>query len=143
MTPFIRSLFMAGIFVLLLAFQSSAAGKDSMAYNLATLQVRNANPESVMMHKKIEPPQSVISEFEWLLQSIQNHSTDDQPAIANSIIETWYITNKKGAKLSLLDIARALSQLIQNTNLFGKEKIPSQLVAKYWLAKYFLPTLKK
>ena len=131
----------------LLAFlvsSSVAAGLDDRApYKLALLHTKNEDPESVLLKRKIEPSGAVISEFEWILQSLRNRCLETEDSLAGTIVETWYVTKQRSARISLLEIARALSQMSQNTNLFGRGKVSFRAVSKYWLAKHFLPMMQR
>ena len=120
----------------------TAIAQDNLAYKLAVLHTKAEEPEKVLLNKPIEPSRAILSEFEWILQSLHNRCLDPETTIANTIIETWYITKKRGSKLSLLEVARALSQMTQNTNLFGRDKVSFRLTSKYWLTKHFRPIKK-
>jgi len=112
--------------------------QETPAYQLAVLHTKSEEPNKKLSNKSIEPSRAVLAEFEWIMQSLQNRCLDSPPSIANTIVETWYVTQRKGGNLSLLEVARALLQMAQNTNLFGLNKVSFRVTSRYWLAKHFL-----
>ncbi len=139
----VRKIFLIFFLMRLLSAPMTVGAEEGIPYKLALLHAKNEDPEKVLLNRKVEPSASVEAEFKWILQGLQNRCVDTENSLANTIVETWYITRHNGGKMTLLEIARALSQVSQNTNLFGQGKINFRLVSKYWLAKHFIPTLQK
>jgi hypothetical protein len=122
---------------------SAERDESSPSYQLAILNAKGENPELAMMDKKITPDESVIAEFEWILQSLHNRCLESDNAIVTTIVETWKVTRRGHLKLSLLDVSRELEKMAGNTSLFGTGKVQFGVTSKYWLAKYYLPNSNK
>lgn len=127
----------ASAFVLLTAgvFTASAqSGKESIAYKLAILYTREGKPEDALLNKPAMPAAAVVSEFQWILDSLKIRCLNPETAIADTIVENWTAVNKNGGKpIGLLETARELATTTKNINLFGKGKVNFRMTSNYWL----------
>ena len=108
-------------------------GEDSLAYKLALIHVRSLNPEDFLVKKNIQPPRATISEFEWILQSLESRCSNPDTALADTMVETWKAMTQKGSTMTLLDVARELSSAARSTTLFGNQKVNFRVTSKVWL----------
>ena len=112
--------------------------EDTFAYKLAVLHIKNEYPQKVLLEGKIEPPTSVIYEFQWILDGMKNRCNNTEEEIASTIVNTW-VSVRPHKDINILETARALSLTARNQSLFGTEKVNFRLTSKYWLAQQISP----
>lgn len=109
------------------------AQQDSLAYQMALLHSKNLNPEKVFLKKNIKPEQALVSEFQWILDSLETRCLNPERAIADTIVENWIIIKSNNIPFTLLEVARELSHAAKNTNAYGIEKVNFRMTSQYWL----------
>jgi hypothetical protein len=109
--------------------------KSTIAYKLAAMHTKNLTPFKSFINKDIEPPSSLVSEFQWIMDELKARCINPENAVADTIVETWMTFRKVSPAVSLLDTARELSKNAKNTTLFGNEKVNFRMTSKYWLAQ--------
>ncbi|MFH1360125.1 MAG: hypothetical protein ABIJ41_03705 [Candidatus Omnitrophota bacterium] len=110
--------------------------QDTIAYKLAKIHTANENIQDVFLKNKIEPAPAIIAEFQWILSSLRNRCFNPENAIADTIMEAWQIMRNWGyTDMTLLDIARDLSQVANNKVLFGFGKVNFRTTTNFWLSQ--------
>ncbi len=112
-----------------------AALEDTIAYKIAILHIRAERAEEMLLKNSLEPPSAVVSEFQWILDTLKQRCINPETAIADTIVETWTALRPYDPDRTLLEVARALSLTARNTVLFGVEKVNFRMTSKYWLAR--------
>lgn len=107
--------------------------RSTIAYKLAQFQVNQEHPEESLRQEKVIPETALVSEFQWILDSLRNRCLNPETAIADTIIETWEILKKNGRQMSVLQVARELNQTAQNAFRSEKQKINFRMSSRYWL----------
>ena len=123
------------IFIVYLLFCASPlhAQQNFLAYNMALIHTQNLNPEKVFLKKNIKPEQALISEFQWILDSLEPRCLNPERTIADTIVETWIVVKSNNLPLTLLEVARELSHTAKNTNAFGVAKVNFRMTSQFWL----------
>jgi hypothetical protein len=109
--------------------------QDSIAYKLAWMHMRDIDPQSAFLKGKVDVPQAILSEFQWLIDSLKQRCLNPENAIADTIRETWLTLKYNGIDMSILDITRELSLSARNTNTFGEKKVNFRITSRYWLTQ--------
>ena len=113
--------------------------KTSVAYKLAALYTESENPDQAFLKKPVKPMEAVVSEFQWILDSLKNRCLNPESAIADTIVETWNTLKKSEKPLTLLQTARELQNATKNTNLLGTKKVNFRMTSKSWLKNKLKP----
>ena len=129
---FLPALVLAG-FYLFVPSSFSRDAEETFAYKLALLYTRHLNPEEAIVNPSLVPERAILTEFQWLMDSLKNRCLDSENAIANTAIQTWQYLKKHGRKFTLLDILRSLNKSSQETTLFGTGKVNFRAVANRWI----------
>lgn len=109
---------------------------NTIAYKLAVIHTRTVNPDQILL-KNQEPPNSVISEFQWILDTIYQRSVNSMDDIATILVEAWQMVKKRGYRdATLLETAHTLSDFTRNNNLFGNGKVNFEKTTEYWILAY-------
>jgi hypothetical protein len=120
---------------------SAMAQEDTIAYKLATLNIKAENPENQLLGKPRKPEAAMVSEFQWILDTLKNRCLNPETAIADTLVETWttanQLLNPQGKSLSLLDTSRQLLAVTRNTKIFGTKKVNFRMTSRYWLQQKF------
>ncbi len=111
--------------------------EDTIAYKLAILQTKDIDPEGALLKKAIEPERATVTEFHWILETLRNRCINPETAIADTIVQTWGFVKQKGMRVTLLDVARELSQAASNRVLFGDKKVNFRMTTAYWINEKF------
>ena len=129
-------IFLLMIFIFSASVSWAQGAEDTIAYKLAVIHTKATDPESVLLKQSVQPSRVIITEFYWIMESLSNRCLNPEKAIADTIIETWQMVKEKGYDISLLEIARQLSQTARNRFLFGDEKVNFRMTTAYWVKQF-------
>jgi len=113
--------------------------KESIAYKLALFHIRTLNP----LDDITEPPQALISEFTWIMESLRARCINPETTLADTLIQTWQVLKSQGSKLSILDVSRELTVQAKNNILFGPGKVNFRMTSNYWLKQFLAKNRKR
>ena len=134
-----RILWVSFVMVLLVfSFAYAQEVEDTIAYKLSVIHTKAIDPESALLNQSVQPSRATISEFYWIMESLRNRCINPENAIADTIVETWKMVRSQGYAVSLLEIARQLSQTARNHYLFGDEKVNFRMTTAYWVKQFQL-----
>jgi len=122
-------------FFLAWSVNSHAELEDTFAYKMALMHYRSEHAEEALLKKSLEPPQAIISEFQWILDTVKHRSLNTETEIADAIVTAWMKIRVGNPQWTLLKTARALSLNARNVRLFGREKVDFQITSQYWLTQ--------
>lgn len=125
------------IFILILCWPVNADAeiKGTFAYKMAMMHYRSQHAEEALLNQDLEPPQSIISEFQWIMDTVKHRSLNTETEIADTIVLSWMKIHNIDPEWTLLKTARALSQNARNIPLFGREKVDFRITSQYWLGQ--------
>ncbi len=125
------------IFVLPFFFQNELSiaqdAPQDFSYKLAVIHMKAVDPENALLNPSLEPSESIVAEFHWIMETLQNNCINPQVALADTLIETWQKAKNIGYSGSLLEISRELSADARNYKLAGDEKVNFRMTSAYWL----------
>jgi len=131
-----RTSFILGALILLANTTTPCSAIDTsttIAYKLAQIQENNSHPEKYLMAKNSNPPNSLVTEFQWLLDSIKNRSINPENAIADTFVEVWSALKQLGSRMTLIEVARELNRTAEKAATSGGKKINFRMTSSYWL----------
>ena len=110
--------------------------QDKLEYKLAVLNAKAEDPQSALLNAAVEPNEAMVSEFHWILDGLKNRCLNPETTIADTMVQIWQTVKGRGARLSLLETARELSQTARNRVLFGDERVNFRMTSAYWLNQF-------
>ncbi|MFA5060259.1 MAG: hypothetical protein WC676_06485 [Candidatus Omnitrophota bacterium] len=113
-----------------------AGEEKTTAYQLALLHTKALFPEEAMMNPSLRPENAVITEFQWLLDSLSTRCINSQPEIVSIIISAWKLVRSRHYDISLLDATRGLTRNALNKSKFGNTKVDFQKTSGMWTSQY-------
>ncbi len=102
---------------------------------MALMHYRAEHAQEALLKKDLEPPQSIISEFQWILDTLKHRSLNSDKEIADTIVFSWMKIKNQDRQWTLLKTARALALNARNMALFGRQKVDFRITSQYWLAQ--------
>ena len=108
-------------------------GPEDFSYKLALIHLKAADPENALLNPSVEPSESIVAEFHWIMETLQNNCLNPEIAIADTLIETWQKAKNIGYTGSLLEISRELSANARNYKLAGDQKVNFRMTSAHWL----------
>jgi len=115
------------------SYSVSAQSASDTAYHLAVLQMQEGNPAESFLGRQSWPPQAMVSEFQWILEGLQNRCLNPLDTISATIMETWRKLKQTKQEITLLDVSRDLYQVSRDTRLFGTDRINFRMISEFWL----------
>ncbi len=110
----VMNLLFKRLLVLILLFASTLtalADEPSMGYQMALLDERSQNPQSVLLNKKIKPSNAQVREFEWLLETLRSRCPNPSNEIVMTLVQSWRTVERRGYKVTLLQLSRKITDL--------------------------------
>lgn len=109
--------------------------KEDVVYKLATLYTQELNPDKMFPGSKITPDDAAISEFSWIIDTLQGKCNNTLDEIANTIISAWKLIKSRGYDMTLLDTARALTANIKKMSKWN-QKADFPTTSGFWTSRY-------
>jgi len=106
---------------------------ENIAYQLAQIQTRSADAGQAFLKGSVTPDQAMVSEFQWLLDSMLNRCLNPAEAIASTMVQTWKALQQKQPQVTLLEVSRELCRIAKNTKIFGTNKVNFRMTSQFWL----------
>lgn len=107
--------------------------QETLAYKLAVLHANAESPGQFLIQGQVEPPQAVISEFQWIMDSLRQVCLNPETALADTIVEIWQALKRTSSERSLLEAARDLSRTAVQMSRARQEKVNFRMTSRYWL----------
>ncbi len=107
--------------------------QDKFGYKLAVIHTQALQPPGVAVHPT--PSRDVITKFLTLLEILKARCTNSETEIADTIVATWKLMQKKGYSLTLLQTAQELANTALNQVLFGDEKVDFKTTTAFWISQ--------
>jgi hypothetical protein len=115
-----------------MAFAAEPPEKQ-IAYKLAILHVRYLEGVQSFSSQNQTPSPAVISEFQWIMESLKNICLNPEQSIADTIMETWGSLRTQGYQVTILETARELLKVTKSAALKDKGKVNFRMTSQYWL----------
>ena len=125
------------IFVLPLFFQNEFSlaqdAPQDFSYKLAAINLKSSDPGNALLNPSVKPAEGIVTEFHWIMETLENNCLNSEKAIADTLIETWRKAKNIGYAGSLLQLSRELSADARNYKLAGGEKVNFRMTSAHWL----------
>ena len=116
-----------------LSYGDGAPKEETIAYKLAVMQLNEDNPENLLLKKTTVPPPALLTEFQWIMDSLTSRCLNPENAIADTIVENWKALNKAGKSMTLLQTAHELANVATNIQRSDNKKVNFRMTSRYWL----------
>jgi len=106
--------------------------EETIVYKLAIIHEHGVDPETIFLGDELDPKRAVVTEFQWILDSMEHRCTNSRKEIATIIIDAWKLVKIRKYDMTLLETARALSAHARNRVLFGHGEIDFRASSGLW-----------
>lgn len=110
--------------------------EDTIACKLAVINTRAVDPEAIFLGPELEPERAVVTEFQWILDSLKHRCTNSREEIASILMDAWELVKRRGYAMTLLETSRALSAHTRSKVLLGYRKVDFRATAGLWTSTY-------
>lgn len=121
------------VFLGVVSSRGTVLAQESLAYQMALLHTKALNPGNRILKNEVQPTPAMISEFQWILDTLENRCLNPEQTIADTIVKTWLALRNNRKPMPLLTVARELSRTARNTRKFGPYKVNFRMTSQYWL----------
>ncbi len=91
------------------------SAKEDVIYKLALIHTQALNPDKALLGADIKPDDATISEFRWLIETLEGRCKNTVTELANTIVSAWKLIKSRGYPMTLLEATRGLTTTVKKT----------------------------